>query len=630
MAKSAYYGLIGLFVLVAISVGPEIAPVASQADRAPYIYYHSEALNSIVIERADGTDSRSIARGLMPDQHDYVRGIGWSPSGEWLAWISAQKRDYNTGPERIWIMSADGTQRLTLLDELEYVHTVSWSPTGDYLVVFNDIYRPSHSPVTAFTLVDVAQQRIVASFDDMVLEFGYPARYWSADGLSVELMGFDFVRVVYVDGRIEDNVPAELRPPLAEPMMPYYDEPPAEERALAPDRRHEVVMDGNLIEHDIRNLLTGEVVTLRPFSGESYGIIDFDWHSSGDWLLVTFNMTWAGGCCPWTGTSIVSVDGRIQRELGPTHLYDHSADWLPERVIEHLAPGNAHSVVPEPLLVLDHDAWVRGVGWHPDGRTLATYAENSDYENMLTIWDAGADSPYIIDQYPVEVCLESFLWDCDVIWNATQTQIALTSLGGTQIIDVETGEVVLTSDDYLLGFAADDTPLWEGVGAVISFDANSMLIARAGWGEDDSLQVFSAVDRKIIYELPLDHEHYRRMDAMVFVPGTNYIAFVGNPGEFVDGAGIWNPVTGELAPLLSHNLRNTNELKAFDAETFLSYGRISLLYFWDVETRSVVARLNRHAFAVDVSADRTRMATGAGYLVEIWDYQTIVDQLSGD
>lgn len=63
---------------------------AAQTD-APYVYYYSRVLEGWVIERADGTGSRLLAQGVMPSEHLVVWERGWSPSGEWFAWLSAEQ-----------------------------------------------------------------------------------------------------------------------------------------------------------------------------------------------------------------------------------------------------------------------------------------------------------------------------------------------------------------------------------------------------------------------------------------------------------------------------------------------------------------------------------------------------------
>lgn len=59
---------------------------ATAQDDPPYIYYYSGTLNGIVVERADGTDSRILGQGLMPEAANFVDGPGWSPDGRWFAW----------------------------------------------------------------------------------------------------------------------------------------------------------------------------------------------------------------------------------------------------------------------------------------------------------------------------------------------------------------------------------------------------------------------------------------------------------------------------------------------------------------------------------------------------------------
>ena len=109
-----------LFVVLSIILIGVFSTVSSQDSEAPYIFYHSAAINAIVIERADGSDSQAIARGLMPADHNFVSNIQWSPSGEWVAWTSGIQGGYSARLESVWIMRADGSERLMLLDKHLY------------------------------------------------------------------------------------------------------------------------------------------------------------------------------------------------------------------------------------------------------------------------------------------------------------------------------------------------------------------------------------------------------------------------------------------------------------------------------------------------------------------------------
>jgi hypothetical protein len=56
-----------MFLLFALFI-TTAAP--AHAQEVPYVYYYTNTLNAFVIERADGTDSRVIAQGLMPTDPD--------------------------------------------------------------------------------------------------------------------------------------------------------------------------------------------------------------------------------------------------------------------------------------------------------------------------------------------------------------------------------------------------------------------------------------------------------------------------------------------------------------------------------------------------------------------------------
>ena len=65
-----------------------IHAIAQESD-APFIYYYSPDDRAIVIERADGSDRHTIRNPQLPPNHDFLFDLQWSPSGEWLAWLSA-------------------------------------------------------------------------------------------------------------------------------------------------------------------------------------------------------------------------------------------------------------------------------------------------------------------------------------------------------------------------------------------------------------------------------------------------------------------------------------------------------------------------------------------------------------
>jgi WD40 repeat protein len=151
---------------------------------APYIYWYDDTTDAIVIERADGTDSRYFAPNTLPD--DYSLGeLNWSVSGEWVAWLV----HHNSGPGysvgQLRISRTDGTELLNLIPENADVRYIEWSPTDDYLFV---VYQLAENATIVVAIIDVPASAIRAQ---MTLNgsFGWnnvpTTTYWLSDGSGV-------------------------------------------------------------------------------------------------------------------------------------------------------------------------------------------------------------------------------------------------------------------------------------------------------------------------------------------------------------------------------------------------------------------------------------------------------------
>jgi hypothetical protein len=593
------------------------AKVSSKDELAPYIYYHSEALNAIVIERADGSDSRAIARNLMPPNHEYISGPGWSPSGQWLAWTSTYGTEYYPGPKRIWVISADGNQRLTFLDPIENVVHASWSPSHDYLLIMERLKNNS----LLVWLVDVTRQRITASVNIVDIGFGAGQTFWSKDGTSVQI-DYPEPQIIHIDGRVEKDVPPELPDPLA----PTLTLESFHSTAISPDGQYEFLSDTNPIPQ-ISKLKTKEVISLQPFNGAMSGICDVDWHLSSRWLLITYNRTYAGGGCSQAGKSVVSADGTIQRELGPCNITDNFANWLPENVIPYLAHGQPTSVLPDPIIKMNLDGRINGVRWDSNGVNLAVYSDNRDGTSSLSIWNTSENTLTLIEEYGVNTCPNLIFTACNIIWDRHGTQVGLTGSGGTQILDTVTSKIVLSSKDYLIGFGDGDAPILVENANGFDYDPANQWIASIN-RKRNAIDIYSRNDSHIIAHLNLDEKTYPQVSSVAFVPNTKFIAFVGNPDEPAQGTFLWDFDHNKVEILPKLAIEYLTNVAAFDSHTVIGYGGLSLLYFWDVEKRTVVARLNRYVDAVDVTSDLTKLVTGSGNMLELWNYRTIINQLS--
>lgn len=141
---------------------------ADEENRPPYLYYYSGILNAFVIERADGTDSRTLARDVIPKNHNEIHQPVWSPSGRWLAWRSAENGGLGPSWYSGWIISSDGTRRLTLLDHptdvLVHTDVMEWAAGDDLLFVSEVVVDENReNAIQRFMLIDADSETIIAS-----------------------------------------------------------------------------------------------------------------------------------------------------------------------------------------------------------------------------------------------------------------------------------------------------------------------------------------------------------------------------------------------------------------------------------------------------------------------------------
>jgi len=187
-------GMALVFIISLLLISPSSGKAQSVSD-APYLYYYSRMANAIIVEKADGSDSRILGSGLMPTAHDSANKITWSPSGKWVAWLSAiAGGTLGYTDQRAWIESVDGKPQHTALDGLANVEDISWSPQQDYLAAVRAEPSPDSADKIEFYLIDVAQRRTrqVLIRTTSYYDFDSTIR-WSPDGQHVF---FFYTRVV--------------------------------------------------------------------------------------------------------------------------------------------------------------------------------------------------------------------------------------------------------------------------------------------------------------------------------------------------------------------------------------------------------------------------------------------------
>lgn len=190
-------------LVLGLLLGAGQGAVDAQDSAAPYLYYYSGYYHALVVERADGTDSRLLGEGLIPQSpHDLATGLLWSPSGEWLAWAvytgSGPIMSYRD-PVKAYALSVDGQRRLTTLESLEAIENIQWSPTEDLLLVVGYVHYESlyykTSPLQIW-MIDPERDNVVVQVEQSPPpvfnpEMGYIDAYWTPDGQQVVVTFYD-------------------------------------------------------------------------------------------------------------------------------------------------------------------------------------------------------------------------------------------------------------------------------------------------------------------------------------------------------------------------------------------------------------------------------------------------------
>lgn len=196
--------------------------IDAQEAPAPYLYYYSGILNAFVIEHADGTDSRTLAQGVIPQTHNEIDSPKWSPSGKWLAWRSAEYGGLSPSPYLGWIISSDGLKRLTILDHPDHtivtVNVMEWASDADLLFVVQSLADENGDNISRQLLLINAEEEVVVvsySYDTPYFHADYGVPFvWLSDGKGVVAYESDFqdglftsqIIALLIDGSVETEV----------------------------------------------------------------------------------------------------------------------------------------------------------------------------------------------------------------------------------------------------------------------------------------------------------------------------------------------------------------------------------------------------------------------------------------
>lgn len=596
--------IVVLLVLVFLVIAPA-ANAQEGEDEAPYLYYYSTLLNGIVIERADGSDSRVIGGDVMPPETDTVYGE-WSPTGEWFAWRSGVDDGPGYSTRKAWIISADGSNRLTMLDNLRDVQQMAWSPVEDLLFL-----RDSHSDRDMKTnyLINVPTGDLITSFTTTYGVSSSSSIRWTPDGSYVvffydqyreeagERVRRTFLRSVSRTGEISDRQVGSMFNSV------YRTYPNISSRNeiiyLNPDETQIIVEILNTGETRNYEMLPDHIRSIEWSPGGAYALVftqatcDEGYSCAGLWLL--------------SEAGLEQVDTQIQ-------YYDYRPRilWSPVEDIAYFitTDGELHIL-------------------HPDEIDIDTAPETPDIKSAFWLADGpqlyistGTDTPgYLYEVASNEVVTLEALANSDPYNFSTSSSGRYFALGiELALVDTYSGQVL---DNYIKHSAAT----FGGTGSYSIFSPNeewfihNQIISYAGGGGGPSATMVYRVDRRVRRELNVAFNSARWLPENVIphLSGGSPDSVLTEPvytlvhDELVFGT-VWSPDGTQVASytegtihIWDVNETGVEEVKSFEVEPTRPCGE--------------------YLFPCDMawSADGRLITTG----VNVWDIETgeQVDQL---
>jgi hypothetical protein len=348
---------------------------------APYIAYYSHTLNGVVIERADGSDSRLIGQDVVEHPAGRIFDTGWSPDGKWFAW---QVEDTSEQKSRVYAVSSDGQHILDVLDDFPNVHWLQWSPNGRYILIFGvpasgwgEYFSQTPFPTATYWLVDVVAQKRIATYSitvnpdygDMVI----PTLNWGEDDVTFhtieQILAANPTRVLRNYYRIALSYEGEAFQHVLNQIVHEEDDAPELDAALqeifgesplvadfvslslyvpnpeasfdSPDGRF-LYTDGWL------DTETGDVIALpNNLVTEQPSFVE--WDASAQWVLAGFDVC-ADNCMEVQSTAVHVMNPAtgLDRQIASCGQAFACVSWLPDIVdIATLPAGQSTSVITQ-------------------------------------------------------------------------------------------------------------------------------------------------------------------------------------------------------------------------------------------------------------------------------------------
>jgi|GEM_PF-2413268 len=466
-----------VLVALLLLLRPVQAQDPSSVSDAPYIYYYSDVLNGLVIERADGTDSRLLAFPLMETPSRYLTGGEWSPSGEWLTLRELHPWDYGISYGRGYAVRVDG-RTMEMLDSFECIHAMMWYPPQDLLFVMGQLSRPCGDPlitgVVTYWIIDASTETLLVSASlEETQEVG-PRLHWFDDVVrfsATEWSQGRFYRVsMHFDGRVEIETYSRVE---WEAGLTRVEGGIVDRRAtgLSEDREpsYFITACGVFLQDEREAQIDFTPPSNSDGSGRAGAVL---WHRDPNWALFGYAASLHSPPCDFQRVSVYQPLSRQYREISACGIDTACVGWLPENVsLDALPPGRMTSVLPAPLYYMQGNrieqpthALVCKAPAYISYEVVNLATGIVDYEMPLTERCAVREDRF------GEPTTYHQPYTPDVVFAITPERryFAMNpgapNVGYTHLFDAQTGEALVTLNfrAYRLSFSEDGTILYTG------------------------------------------------------------------------------------------------------------------------------------------------------------------------
>lgn len=332
----------------------EMTILSAHDEAPPYLYYYSRMLGGIIIEQADGSDSRIIGEDVIPPGMTGLSGPGWSPSGHYFA-------AYNTtdgGPSggTAYLIDVRGKAQFAGEYVSRTTYDMRWlGGEKDLLLIVGSIFG-TYSPEvnTSFWVIDVQAGRALVEFGLTYNSLGDIV--WDSESGRIIVYSFSqFYRptqyyrtILEFDGTvIQESISKNKflnRSPLRRLII---NDDVYVGRAFSPSGRYRAYGQGNSY---LRDRLTGREITLIRHSQASI-CRAYRWSADEQYIITLDGTLEAGGGCWQAVLGITDYQGQFWRELGGcSWSVPGCVGWLPQQVnVNHLPRGQSQPIQLDPI-----------------------------------------------------------------------------------------------------------------------------------------------------------------------------------------------------------------------------------------------------------------------------------------